>query len=326
MRHDGYGGRMAKQIAPITADGLHPRVAQGFDKVLSVQRPVVLAHIRSIRSSKPDASPAQIIAILERRFLTAVTSGGALVGASAALPAVGTGTSLVLSGVETAGFLEASALFAQSVTEIHGIAVVEPDRARTLVMAMMLGSGGQELLQQVASQAAGGGGRSAYWGEFVTKSLPRAAFGPIADRIRAAFLKRFAVTQGTSVIGRALPFGIGAVVGGAGNLLLGRKIVSSARSAFGPPPSTFPAALELVVKVPRAPRAPGAPRRTPRELARSIPKALPRRGAKATNSAVPDAVPHVAMPDAAMPPVSPPPPASPPVSPAPPAAADRRPD
>lgn len=295
---------MVPDLAPIgadrtTPDGLHPRVAKGFDRVLSVQRPVVLAHIRSLRAGKPDASPAQIIVILERRFLTAVTSGGALVGASAALPAVGTGTSLVLSGIETAGFLEASALFAQSVTEIHGIAVVEPERARTLVMAMMLGSGGQELLQQVASQASGGGGRTAYWGEFVTKGLPRAAFGPVADRIRSAFLKRFAVTQGTSVIGRAIPFGIGAVVGGAGNHLLGRKIINSARSAFGPPPATFPAALELVVKVPKVPKAPRAPGAgvpgIPRELARRITRVLPalpilragpRRAAKAASTPV----------------------------------------
>ena len=245
---------MAKQIATTTSDGLHPRVAQGIDKVLSVQRPVVLAHIRSIRSSRPDATPAQVIAILERRFLTAVTSGGALVGASSVIPAVGVGTSLVLSGVETAGFLEASALFAQSVTEIHGIAVVEPERARTLVMALMLGNGGQELLQQFAVEAAGRGSRTAYWGEFVTKSLPRAAFGPISDRIRSAFLKRFAVTQGSSVIGRAIPFGIGAVIGGTGNHLLGRRIIRSARGAFGPAPETFPAALGAVVKVVKAPK------------------------------------------------------------------------
>lgn len=259
---------MAKDIAARAGagtDGLHPRLAQGIDKLLSVQRPAVLAHIRQIRGSKPEASPAEIIAILERRFLLAVTGGGALVGASAAIPAVGTGTSVVLSGVETAGFLEASALFAQSVTEIHGIAVTEPERARTLVMAMMLGTGGQELLQQFAAEAVGQGSRPAYWGEFVAKSLPRAAFGPIADRVRAAFLRRFAVTQGSSVVGRALPFGIGAVVGGAGNHLLGRKIVQSSRGAFGPPPAVFPESLAVVV------RAPGTrSRRTPAELARRI--------------------------------------------------------
>ena len=250
------------------------RLAQGFDKLLSVQRPIVLAHIRSIRGRRPDAGPEQILAILERRYLTAVTSGGALVGASAAIPAVGTGASLVLSGVETAGFLEASALYAQSVTELHGIAVVDPERARTLVMALMLGNAGQDLIQQLATQAAGRGSRSAYWGEFVTKNLPGPAFTLVADRIRNAFLKRFAVTQGTSVIGRLIPFGIGAAVGGAGNHLMGRKIVNSSRDAFGPPPAEFPASLDDVVKLPSLPR----PTRLPR---------LPRVGRRATKPSLP---------------------------------------
>lgn len=253
---------------------------RGLDALLSVQRPIVLAHIRSIRSRRPDASPAQIIAILERRYLTAVTTGGALVGASAAIPVVGVGTSLVLSGVETAGFLEATAIFAQSVTELHGIAVTDPERARTLVMAMMLGNGGKELIQQFAGQAAGSGPtRSAYWGELVTKSIPSTAIKPIADRVQKMFARRFAVGQGTSVVGRLLPFGIGAVIGGGGNHLLGRRVVYSSRTAFGPAPEVFPATLDdrkppresKVFKTPKlaktvrvTPPAGGLPRRTRR--------------------------------------------------------------
>jgi hypothetical protein len=240
---------------PLDPQNPHPRVAGAFDRLMSVQRPLVLAHIRQIRSRRPDASPQQVVTTLERRFLAAVTGGGAAAGATAAIPAVGTGASLIVSGVETAGFLEASALFAQSVTELHGIAVVDPERARTLVMALMLGNAGQDLLQQLASQASGRGSRSAYWGEFVTKNLPGPAFGLVADRIRTAFLKRFAVTQGTSVVGRLIPFGIGAVIGGTGNHLMGRKIVNSAREAFGPAPAVFPESLNaLPPRIPRAPR------------------------------------------------------------------------
>ena len=227
---------------------------------MSVQRPVVLAHIRSIRRRRPNDSPAQIITSLERRYLAAVTAGGAGVGAAAAIPAVGTATSLALSGVETVGFLEASALYAQSVTEIHGIAVDDPERARTLVMALMLGTTGQDLIRQFAGQAGGGKGRSAYWGEFVTKNLPGPTFNLVADRIRSAFLKRFAVTQGTSVVGRLIPFGIGAAIGGAGNHLMGRKIVKSSQEAFGPAPAVFPSTLDALPKLPRAPRAPRQPR------------------------------------------------------------------
>lgn len=221
------------------------RVERGIDAVLSVQRPVVLAHIRSIRRRNPTANPAHLVTILERRYLAAVTSGGAAVGASAAIPGAGFGISLALSGAETAGFLEASALFAQSVTEVHGIAIEDPERARTLVMAMMLGSAGSDLVKQLAGQAAGTGPtRSRFWGELVTKSLPKTVVGQIGSRVRKTFVRRFTARQSASVLGRAIPFGIGAVVGGAGNHLLGRRVVASSQSAFGPAPEQFPTALD----------------------------------------------------------------------------------
>jgi len=238
-----------------------PMVVRGIDRLLTVQRPVVVAHIRSLRRARPGAPPAAIVRTLERRYLAAVTTSGAVVGASSAIPAVGTGTALALSGVETAAFLEASALFAQSITEVHGIVVDDPDRARALVMTMVLGTAGSDLVKQLAGQAAGSGPvRTAYWGELVTKSIPRNLIGPIADRIKSSFLKRFAVSQSTNVVGRLIPFGIGAVIGGGGNHLLGRQIVRTSRAGFGPPPATFPAWLEPVIKLPKARKNPKRPR------------------------------------------------------------------
>jgi hypothetical protein len=240
----------------VDPENLHPRVTQSFDRLLSVHRPFVLAHIRSIRNRRPHATPAEVIVSLERRFLTATTTGGAAVGATAVIPAVGAGTSLALSAVETAGFLEATALFAQSVAEVHGIPLDDPERARTLVMGMMLGNSGQDLLTQVAAQAGGRGSRTAYWGEFVTKNSPGPVFTLVAQRVRDAFIKRFAVRQGASVLGRMIPFGIGAVIGGTGNHLMGRKIISSSREAFGPAPAEFPTSLDDVIKLPSIPRPP----------------------------------------------------------------------
>lgn len=239
-------------------------VVRGIDRVLTVQRPVVLAHIRSIRRGKPHATPDELITILERRYLAAVTTGGALVGASAAIPAVGTGASLALSSVETAGFLEASALFAQSITEVHGIVVDDPDRARALVMTMVLGSAGSDLVKQLASQASGSGVvRSQYWGETLAKGVPTAMMGPLADRIKRTFVKKFAAAQGTNIVGRLMPFGIGAVIGGGGNHLLGRQIIRTARYGFGPAPATLPSWLEPVVVLPKEPKIRGARKKLP---------------------------------------------------------------
>ena len=86
-----------------------------------------------------------------------MTTGGAAVGATAVVPGIGTGVTLALSGVETVGFLEATTLFAQSVAEVHGIPVADPDRARALVLTLMLGKEGVDLVAQLAGQAAGKG-------------------------------------------------------------------------------------------------------------------------------------------------------------------------
>ncbi|WP_374107279.1 hypothetical protein [Cryobacterium sp. 1639] len=207
---------------------------------MAIHRPAVLAHIRSIRRRHPDASPEQIVRILERRYLAAVTSGGAAVGATAVIPGVGTGITLALSGVETAGFLEATALYAQSVSEVHGITVDDPERARALVMTMMLGHEGSDLVRQLAGQVSGGGvARNAYWGELVTTSLPRAIMGPLTDKLKRTFIRQFAAKGGASLIGKAVPFGIGAVIGGMGNHILGKRVVSSSRLAFGQAPDVF---------------------------------------------------------------------------------------
>ncbi|AWB88724.1 hypothetical protein [Homoserinimonas hongtaonis] len=235
------------------ADPGYSMTVRGFDRLLTTQRPAVLLHVRSVRQRHPHASPAEIVRILERQYLAAVTTGGAGVGAASVVPGVGTGISLALTGVETAFFLESSALFAQSVTEVHGIAVTDPDRARTIVMAMMLGTTGADLVRSFAAQVTGRGlPRTAFWGDIIGRSMPQAFVGPIADQMKKAFVGRFARNTGTSAVGRMLPFGIGAVVGGTANHLLGRRVVSSSREAFGPAPAAFPPNLEQL----RPPRRP----------------------------------------------------------------------
>lgn len=222
---------------------------RGIDRVMAVQRPIVLAHIRSIRRRNPDATPQQLVRILELRYLAAVTTGGAAVGATAVIPAIGTGVTLALSGVETAGFLEATALFAQSVAEVHGIAVEDPERARALVMTLMLGREGTDLVRNLAGQFTGGTfTRNMYWGEMVTSAIPQVVMGPLLDRLKTAFIRQFAVRGGASFVGKALPFGVGAAIGGIGNNMLGKRVLQNARLGFGTAPEYLRPELEPVVR------------------------------------------------------------------------------
>jgi hypothetical protein len=115
-----------------------------------------------------------------------------------------------------------------------------------MVMALMLGPAGANLVQQFAGEVTGTGKpRSAYWGELVTKRLPSTVLKSLTDRVRKSFIRRFAARQGANIVFRAVPFGIGAVVGGAGNRISGKRVVSATRDAFGPAPSTFPNEIRI---------------------------------------------------------------------------------
>ena len=68
--------------------------------------------------------------------------------------------------------------------------------------------------------------------------------GPLVDRLKKSFIHQFAARGGASWIGKALPFGIGAVIGGAGNNILGRRVLVNSRRAFGVAPEVLPPELE----------------------------------------------------------------------------------
>ena len=65
------------------------------------------------------------------------------------------------------------------------------------------------------------------------------------------FIKRFLTRQSGAMLGRALPFGIGAVVGGGANLAMSRAVVKSTQEAFGPLPASFPPELSEVDRAPK---------------------------------------------------------------------------
>ena len=230
---------------------------QGVHNVLlravEIQRPLILANLRRLQKKHPNATAAQLAAKLERDYLIAVTGGGALVGGSAVVPGIGTVAALGLSAAATVGFLEATALFSTSLAELHGVRMVDPDRASTLVMAIMLGEEGTALLSSLSGQAAGQGkGPTQAWGSLFARRVPLAGFGSVRERLQTMFLKSLLKKQGTALLGRALPFGIGAVVGGVGNRMMGRAVVANAKEAFGPMPDTIPGELLSVAVAPGA--------------------------------------------------------------------------
>lgn len=232
-------GKAAKLA--VNDDGtLNPRAQSMLSRLLSVQRPVALAYVRSLRRRHPDATPEELIKIIRRHYLTLTTSGGAAVGATAAVPGLGTTAALGVATAETAGFLEGTALFAQAISEIHGLPVSDAKRANALVMGLMLGKDGKNLIQKFNKQSGGTESLLGNWGSTVTKQLPSPVVDLLLRKLRKTFIRKFATRAGGSLVGRLLPFGIGAVIGGVVNAQMARKVAKESTDAFGAAPAVFP--------------------------------------------------------------------------------------
>ncbi|WP_420792114.1 hypothetical protein [Arthrobacter agilis] len=219
-----------------------PAILRGIERALDVQRPLILSNLRRLRKRHPEASPAELARLLERDYLRATTVAGAAVGATAVVPTVGTLASLGLSAAATVGFLEATALYAESIAELHGVNTDDPERSRAMVMAILMGEEGSALIRSILGASAGQGAPQ-YWGQLVNKAAPTSMVRTITGSIQRRFLKKFLARQGGFMLGRALPFGAGAVIGGTGNHLMGKAVIRTTREAFGPLPQTIPGEL-----------------------------------------------------------------------------------
>jgi hypothetical protein len=207
-----------------------------------VQGPAIEAYVARLRRANPDASPADIIARLEKHYLTAVTTSGAAVGSTAAFPGIGTLTAMGAVAGETIVFLEATAVFALAVAQVHGIPAGHRERRRALVLSVLVG----EESRRAVADLIGPRRTNGAWLSESAAALPLPMLSQLNNRLLRYFVKRYALRRGTIAMGKMLPMGAGAVIGGVGNRVMGKKIIANARKAFGPPPNRWPTTLHLL--------------------------------------------------------------------------------
>ena len=231
---------------PADADEEPSAAAKALSNILErgarVQAPAVEAYVQRLRRASPDASPAEIITKLEKRYLAAVMASGAAVGSAAAFPGIGTIAALSAVAGETVVFLEATALFVLAVAEVHGIPAGHREHRRALVLSVLVGDESKGAVRDLV----GPGRTNGAWLGESTAALPLPVVSQLNNRLLKFFVKRYALKRGAIAFGKMLPMGIGAVIGGGGNRLMGKKIISNARTAFGPPPGRWPVAVHVL--------------------------------------------------------------------------------
>ncbi|WP_405161121.1 hypothetical protein OG203_32835 [Nocardia sp. NBC_01499] len=214
-------------------------VVQLLDTGSRLQAPAVAKYVDRIRRSHPSENPAQIVERLENQYLLAVTGSGGAVGATAAVPGVGTVAAIAAVSAETTFFMEASAVFTLAVAAVHGISPDNKEQRRALVLAVVLGEGGMDIVQKAV------GTEAKNWGTVFANRIP--GLSSMNDSLLKRFVVRFITRRAALMAGKIVPAGIGAVIGGVGNRAMGKTTIKNARQAFGPAPVVWPADRHLIV-------------------------------------------------------------------------------
>lgn len=234
---------------PPAANGKPKASARALASVIErssrVQAPAAQAYVDRLRRADSGAGPAAVVSKLEKRYLAAVTAGGAAVGSAATLPGVGTLGALSAAAAETVVFLEATAFFSLALAAVHGIPTEHRERRRAMVLAVLVGDDSKRAIAELI----GPGRTSGAWLSEGVASMPMPALSRLNSRLLKYAVKRYTLRRGALLFGKLLPVGIGAVIGATGNRLVGKRIVRNARKAFGAPPARWPVTLHLLPPV-----------------------------------------------------------------------------
>lgn len=205
-----------------------PSLTLMLDRAIAVPASRVDARVRRLRQDHPDATTADLVDLAGHRFRTEAGVSGGAVGASAAVPAIGTGTATALTVGQTAVFLSSAVLYVLTVADLHGIRVVDTERRRALVLSALLGREGAEAIQGQLGLS------TLFWAAQMLNSMPMSTVRAVNTRLAKRATKATAARTGALALGRLVPFGIGAAVGWAGGRALAAQVVEGTHAALGP--------------------------------------------------------------------------------------------
>ena len=195
-----------------------------LDKVLNsaleTQWKRAIVSVAGHRHRSPDATADQIAQRIVDEFVRDASVIGAAGGAVAAVP--GPGTVVKLTGgtvIETGALLERASYMILGVAEAYGYEL-EDIEVRRYAVLRVLGAwvGATQGATGIAGTLGAGLGKNA------TKAIPMPAIHAFNKKVGKQILFKWASRTGTIRLGSALPFGIGAGIGGTSNYFIAKAL------------------------------------------------------------------------------------------------------
>lgn len=201
-----------------------------IDAALKVQTPLAHSYVRRLRAKHPEDTPRQLLERATGRFTGLMTLTGAGIGGVAALPGLGTAAALGLTVGEGVSFAEACAFLTLAAAEIHDVDMSDRNTRRLVLMGVLSGERGTEIIAKAMGKQGlqwnavlGGGG--GFLPGLVSKQISR-------------YVRRRVVARSSKLwLGRLLPFGVGAVIGGFGARSVSKSVVEAMLEIFSQAPT-----------------------------------------------------------------------------------------
>lgn len=182
--------------------------------------------VDQLRKKYPSASPEALSKMLDREFVSLLTGQGVATGMTAVVPGVGTGVALAVTGSEAVATMNWTAFYVLALAEVQGISVTEVERKKTLLLSVLLGGSSQDATRKVAART------GKFWSKKIIEKIPAGALRAINGVMGANFVTRYGTKQGIIVLGKVVPFGVGAAIGGVMNFAMATALVKSAHAVF----------------------------------------------------------------------------------------------
>lgn len=199
---------------------------QAFEKAFTPAKSVAVKQVERIIERNPDISKKELIAKLERRYISEVTSSGAASGGAAALPGVGTLVGIGTAFGDAGVFMTSTIVHVFSMLKAIDAELNDVDHERALILTILCGGSNAPIVQQIAGRV------GPHWAKQLLDKIPGESLRLINKALGRNFVTKYGTKQGIVVLGKIFPFGIGAVVGGGLNYLFGRGMIKVTRMTF----------------------------------------------------------------------------------------------
>ena len=208
------------------------------DKAVQLQTSTIRTYVDWLRRQNPDATPAEIQKLMDKHLKNTVTGTGAGVGAAAAVPGIGLFAGAAAVAGESVLFLDLAAFYAVASAYLRGEDIADPERRRTLVLSLLMGTKGLAIVDAMLGDDAGKIPGKSTLAKFSGPTL--ANTNNVLERIATRSIRK---TLRRAWLGKLMPLGIGAIAGTTANRKLADGVIDNVQSGLSAMPAAFASPL-----------------------------------------------------------------------------------